>query len=574
MNWELSLALKATVVLGSALVAVAGLRRTRASRRHLVLAAAFAALLVLPLAERLMPTVVVPVPLTTVARESSVFGFVTSAASPQETTRQTPDGSPMTRPWPSPWLVARAVWVVGCAGFVTALLGALWRLNRLKRAAEPWGAGQAIADALMKEMDHTRKVTVTLHPSTIGPATMGILRPTILLPREAMHWHVSDLQRVLIHEIEHTLRRDWSTHLAVRVVCIAYWFHPLAWIAWRQLTVLAERSCDDAVLARANRADYAEQLVTLAGQLRAAPRLTLSMAGSSALSIRVGAILNGRQARGRAGRLAVVLTIGSVAILAVSVASLRAVASDLTLETADVASRRVVVPAAPTVTDVARHTSEGTSRSSVASARAGTRISRNAAALQGRLTQEARDSTVLSPAGAPAPAQPDNASPAAYVQFVIGSGDVLAIAVWRYPDVSTEVVVRPDGKISVPLVNEIQAAGLTPERLRQTITAALGLYLENPSVTVQVKAVNSRQVFVVGQVAKPGAYPLNQSMTVIQLLAAAGGLTNFAKSNAVVIVREVGGSSVTIPFDYAAFVSGQQLNQNIALMPGDTVIVR
>jgi polysaccharide export outer membrane protein len=171
----------------------------------------------------------------------------------------------------------------------------------------------------------------------------------------------------------------------------------------------------------------------------------------------------------------------------------------------------------------------------------------------------------------PAPVQTINVSPTPYV---IGVGDVLTIAVWRHADVSAEVVVRPDGKISVPLVNEIEAAGMTPERLRQTITAALGRYLENPSVTVQIKEIHSRKVFVVGQVGRPGAYSLNQSMTVLQLLAEAGGLTPFANRNAIVIVRDVAGTSVNISFDYAAVATGQQLEQNIVLMPGDTVVVR
>jgi uncharacterized protein (TIGR03435 family) len=184
-----------------------------------------------------------------------------------------------------------------------------------------------MADALMTEVGGKRRVTVTIHDGAVVPATMGMLRPTILLPRAAEHWPICDLQRVLIHEIEHTRRGDWWTYLATRLICIVYWFHPLAWVAWRQLGVLAERACDDAVVARTDHTDYAEQLVTLAGQLMAAPRLTLSMASRSALSIRVSAILNPRQARGRVGLLASVLTIATVAILVGAVASLQAVST-------------------------------------------------------------------------------------------------------------------------------------------------------------------------------------------------------------------------------------------------------
>jgi polysaccharide export outer membrane protein len=139
---------------------------------------------------------------------------------------------------------------------------------------------------------------------------------------------------------------------------------------------------------------------------------------------------------------------------------------------------------------------------------------------------------------------------------------------------SGDVVVRPDGRISLPLIGDIQAAGLTPTALQQAVTAALSRYWTNPLVTVQVKEVKSRNVFVIGQVVRPGAYPLRGPMTVLQLLATAGGLTDFARKDAVAIVRQVDGMTVSIPFDYAGVVSGQQLEQNIALAPGDTVVVR
>jgi polysaccharide export outer membrane protein len=120
----------------------------------------------------------------------------------------------------------------------------------------------------------------------------------------------------------------------------------------------------------------------------------------------------------------------------------------------------------------------------------------------------------------------------------------------------------------------MQAAGLTPERLRQTVTTGLEKFVSNPAVTIQVTAVNSRQVYVMGQVARPGVYQLTSSMTVLQLLAAAGGMTDFARKSGVVIARQVDGKSINIPFDYAAVLRGEQLEQNILLMPGDLVVVR
>jgi polysaccharide export outer membrane protein len=158
--------------------------------------------------------------------------------------------------------------------------------------------------------------------------------------------------------------------------------------------------------------------------------------------------------------------------------------------------------------------------------------------------------------------------------YVIGREDVLTILVWRQETLSRDVVVRPDGKISLPLVGDIQASGLTPERLRLLLVERFGLYVTNPEVTVIVRAISSRRVFITGAVAKAGAYPLSDSMTVMQLIATAGGLTDFARKDAIAIVRRVDGKNVSISFDYAAFASGQQLEQNILLLPGDTVVVR
>ena len=156
---------------------------------------------------------------------------------------------------------------------------------------------------------------------------------------------------------------------------------------------------------------------------------------------------------------------------------------------------------------------------------------------------------------------------------MIGPDDALTIVVWRHPDVSGDVLVRPDGKISLPLVGDVQAAGLTPDRLRQTLVEAWKPFVSDPNVIVQVRQISSRKVFIVGYVVRPGAYPLNDSMTVLQLIATAGGLADVARKDAIVIARRVDGKHVNIAFDYAAFVGGQQLEQNILLQPGDTVVV-
>jgi len=157
--------------------------------------------------------------------------------------------------------------------------------------------------------------------------------------------------------------------------------------------------------------------------------------------------------------------------------------------------------------------------------------------------------------------------------YLIGADDVLTIVFWRDKDMTTDVVVRPDGKITLPLINEIDAANLTPDQLRDKITTAATKYMEDPTVTVVVKAINSRKVCITGAVAKPACYPLTQSMTVMQLIATAGGVLEFADSKNIIVTRTQNGQQVAYPFNYKDFTKRKNLKQNIELKPGDTVVV-
>jgi polysaccharide biosynthesis/export protein len=159
------------------------------------------------------------------------------------------------------------------------------------------------------------------------------------------------------------------------------------------------------------------------------------------------------------------------------------------------------------------------------------------------------------------------------VDYVIGPDDVLTIVFWREQDLSSEVAVRPDGKISLPLLNEIQASGLTPEQLRAALTQAANRYVEDPAVTVVVKAINSRKVFITGQVAKPGPYPLSGPTTVLQLIATAGGVQEYAKAERIVVMRTENGRTVSHKFNYKQVSQGKNLQQNLELKPGDTIVV-
>jgi polysaccharide export outer membrane protein len=166
------------------------------------------------------------------------------------------------------------------------------------------------------------------------------------------------------------------------------------------------------------------------------------------------------------------------------------------------------------------------------------------------------------PAGVPTPAD-----------FVIGPNDVLTVVFWRDKDMSSDVAVRPDGKISLPLLNDMQAAGLTPEQLRQQLTTAAAHFVEDPTVTVVVKEINSRRVFITGQVAKPGPYPLSGPTTVLQLIAMAGGVLEYADAKNITIMRTENGKPLSFQFNYKDVTKRKNLKQNIELKPGDTIIV-
>jgi polysaccharide biosynthesis/export protein len=160
--------------------------------------------------------------------------------------------------------------------------------------------------------------------------------------------------------------------------------------------------------------------------------------------------------------------------------------------------------------------------------------------------------------------------------YVIGAEDVLGIVFWREQDkaLTTDVVVRPDGMISVPMLNDIPAAGLTPEALAKVVEQAASKYIRDSAATVIVRAINSRKVYVIGEVNKPGPVALGGQMNVLQVIAEAGGFLETAKKNDVIIVRQVKGTEQRFKFNYKEVVNGKKLEQNIRLLPGDTVLVR
>ena len=162
--------------------------------------------------------------------------------------------------------------------------------------------------------------------------------------------------------------------------------------------------------------------------------------------------------------------------------------------------------------------------------------------------------------------------PQASSDYVIGADDNLHISVWKEPDLSETLPVRPDGKISMPLLNDIPAAGLTPLQLKDSITEKLKKYIADPRVTVVVTAMNSQRIFVTGEVVHTGPMVLMPHMTVLQALAQAG-FTQFANPKAIYLLRTENGKQVKRPFNYKEVVKGNHQEQNVALKPGDTIVV-
>jgi uncharacterized protein (TIGR03435 family) len=318
--------IKATIVLAVALAATRLARRSSAAVRHVFLAAAFAALLGLPIASVVAPTIRIAAP--TAVQESAVWSF--SPALPVVSTGA--GGETPTAPPPSSWLSLSSLllsgWMIVSIVFLLPIGAGLWQMRALRKAGMPWPEGQTILETLATEAGVQRRIGVLLHESVSGPMTCGVIRPTVLLPVDAPTWKRDDLRRAIIHELEHVRRGDWLTQCFTRAVCAGYWFHPLVWIAKRQLVLEAEHACDDAVLRRADATAYADQLVELAERLSSTSnRPLLAMAAPGDLTKRVRAVLDARQRRGQAGRLCLAIASVTAASFVVAVSSFQIVAT-------------------------------------------------------------------------------------------------------------------------------------------------------------------------------------------------------------------------------------------------------
>jgi len=177
------------------------------------------------------------------------------------------------------------------------------------------------------------------------------------------------------------------------------------------------------------------------------------------------------------------------------------------------------------------------------------------------------------PAGSPASETKTN--PTANAQsstYVIGPEDVLHIAVWKEADLTATLPVRPDGKISLPLLNDVQAAGLTPIQLADSVTEKLKKYVSDPRVTVVVTQINSKRIYMMGEVAHTGPMSMSPNMTVMQALASAG-ISQFANTKKIYVLRTENGKQEKLPVPYHKLMKGQEMDRNYLLQPGDTIVV-
>ncbi len=177
-----------------------------------------------------------------------------------------------------------------------------------------------------------------------------------------------------------------------------------------------------------------------------------------------------------------------------------------------------------------------------------------------------------SQAPSPKPAGPATVA-ASEGEYLIGAGDVLQLFVWKEAALSRDVTVRLDGRITVPLLGDLDAVGRSPQQLASEIAAKLSRYVEAPQVTVGISQANSSRFYVMGQVTKPGDYPLAGQLTVLQALALAGGLKDYAKPDQIMILRTVRGSQAFLPFNYKKLEAGKDPSQNLVVRPGDTILV-
>lgn len=328
----LMLVAKATVAIALAYAAAALLSRRSSSARHLLFAGLFAFLLLLPFAPRVVRGMTWRLPPAAVRMSAPAGAARTVAvATAAPISRASAHGAMSTR------IVLTLLYVLGVLASLLPFAVALWRLRALRRNGRIWVAQHSRLQTLHGTAGIKRCVDLVISAELSTPVTFGLFRPTILLPAEAASWAPEDLDAALLHELEHVRRFDWPLQIASRVVCAAYWFHPLVWFAWHRMNLEAERAADDAVVrTQLQNTRYAEQLVALASRMRRSdPQSAVAMARRSFLSRRIEAILDREQPRNRATMLGSTTALAASALLLMTLGAFRVAATPLGGEASD-----------------------------------------------------------------------------------------------------------------------------------------------------------------------------------------------------------------------------------------------
>jgi bla regulator protein blaR1 len=339
-----ALVLKSTVALLAGLTFALAARRSRASLRHLALAATFAFLLLLPFVHELAPAMRVAVPAQAAPAWKIAGGAAAAPAAGVLIASERAPGARSTLP--SRGGIAGGVYLLVVLFLLARLVAGVLRLRALAHSSRVWLEGTARMNEIALEANIRRPTLVVLSDELSAPLTFGWIRSTIVMPAAAQEWSEGELTRAIRHELEHVRREDWVVQLVARVAAALYWPHPLVWVAWRRLCVEAERASDDAVVRSSDSATYAEQLVLLARSLAGRRLPALPMASPTRLSERVHAILDPRQRRGPNSRAAAATTLLMMSVALAVFGTLRLVADDAEHRGAPVIESEHVIRAA------------------------------------------------------------------------------------------------------------------------------------------------------------------------------------------------------------------------------------
>jgi len=448
-------------------------------------------------------------------------------------------------------------WLIGAA------IAAIWVSFRRLRLRMRLGKALALNEG--RAVEALRRVQsrygylnrVRLVSSDVGvePGVFGIVRPLLLLPTGITDRLTEDqLETIIAHELCHIRRRDNLASVFHVIVQTIFWFHPLVWWIGSRLVAERERSCDeDVVKMGMDRRVYASAILKVCEFYLAVPSAVVSRVTGSNLTTRIEDIMTPH----------ISLEMGSARKFLMACAALAFV-------TAPVLFGMTTAPGG-----MSQQAASVTSVPSPRPAVAPTRTAGPAGAVAPQ-TPSRQAPRPVTPAIAPQPRSVSVATPPAQQEsrtdYELRPGDELEIVVWKESELTRRSIVRPDGKIGIPLIGDVVAEGLTPMRLQSEIQDGLSRFLAEPKVTILVSAPRKVKVAIQGAVAHPGDYSLEGRMTVLRLLAQAGGFSEFAKRDQVSIFREEAGAVRRYLFDYGAFLAGN-FDQNILLREDDIVIV-